>query len=130
LNEDDQKQEQEADDEREGRALAHSLPAKPAPYVSLLGKGSWANLLTLLEVSPDALVLVDSAGRIARVNSQTEALFAYPRSELEGEALEALLPMCFTVSSMPPLHAPALWAQDLSCMGGAKMAASFRWTSA
>src|SRR5579864_4155891 len=92
MNEDDQKRERGADDEREGRALARSLPAKPAPHVSLQGKGSWANLLTLLEVSPDALVLVDSAGRIASVNSQTEALFGYPRSELEGAALEALLP--------------------------------------
>ncbi len=95
MNEDDQKQEQGADDEREGRALARSLPAKLAPHVSLQGEGSWANLLTLLEVSPDALVLVDSAGRIASVNSQTEALFGYPRSELEGKALEALLPERF-----------------------------------
>jgi PAS domain-containing protein len=86
---------QGADDEREGEAFARSLPAKLAPHVSLQGEGSWANLLTLLEVSPDALVLVDAAGRIAQVNSQTEALFGYPRSELEGEALEVLLPERF-----------------------------------
>jgi len=95
MHEDDHKQEQEADDEREGRALARSLPAKPAHQASLQGEGSWANLLNWLEVSPDALVLVDAAGRIARVNSQTEALFGYTRSELEGEALDALLPERF-----------------------------------
>ncbi len=100
MKKDDQMQEQGADDEREGRALAQSLPAKPAPHVSLQGEGSWANLLTLLEVSPDALVLVDSAGRIASVNSQTEALFGYPRSELEGEALEALLPERFRAAHL------------------------------
>jgi PAS domain S-box-containing protein len=95
MNEDDHKQEQGADDEREGESFARSLPAKPAPHVSLQGEGSWANLLTLLEVSPDALVLVDSAGRIASVNSQTEELFGYARSELEGLALETLLPERF-----------------------------------
>ena len=95
MSEDDQKQEQEAGDEREGRALARSLPAKSAFHVSLQGEGSWANLLNWLEISPDALVLVDAAGRIARVNSQTEALFGYTRSELEGEALDALLPERF-----------------------------------
>ncbi len=100
MKKDDQMQEQGADDEREGRALAQSLPAKPAPHVSLQGEGSWANLLTLLEVSPDALVLVDSAGRIASVNSQTEALFGYPRSELEGAALEALLPERFRAAHL------------------------------
>src|SRR5216684_1177459 len=95
MHEDDHKQEQEADDEREGRALARSLPAKPAHQASLQGEGSWANLLNWLEVSPDALVLVDAAGRIARVNSQTGALFGYTRSELEGAALDALLPERF-----------------------------------
>ncbi len=95
MSEDDHKQEQEAGDEREGRALARSLPAKSASHVSLQGEGSWANLLNWLEISPDALVLVDAAGRIARVNSQTEALFGYTRSELEGEALDALLPERF-----------------------------------
>ena len=95
MSEDDQKREQEAGDEREGRALARSLPAKPGHQASLQGEGSWANLLNWLEISPDALVLVDAAGRIARVNSQTEALFGYTRSELEGAALDALLPERF-----------------------------------
>jgi two-component system sensor kinase FixL len=84
MNEDDHKQEQGADDEREREAFARSLSAKPASHLSLQGVGSWANLLTLLEVLPDALILVDATGRIASVNSQTEELFGYARSELEG----------------------------------------------
>ena len=67
--EDGHKQEQGAGDEREGRSPARSLPAPGASYVALQGEGNWTNLLTLLEVSPDALVLVDAAGRIVSVNS-------------------------------------------------------------
>jgi PAS domain S-box-containing protein len=50
------------------------------------------NLLTLLEVSPDAMVTVDDQGRIVLVNGQTEKLFGYQRDELLGERVEKLIP--------------------------------------
>ncbi len=78
-----------ADNERE------VIASPRAPVVPLQGEGSWANLLTLLDISPDALVMVEAAGRIALVNSQGEALFGYSRSELEGLQLEVLLPERF-----------------------------------
>lgn len=46
----------------------------------------------MLEAAPDAMVFVDSDGIIVLVNSQTEALFGYDRTELLGQPLEILIP--------------------------------------
>ncbi len=46
----------------------------------------------LLEAAPDAMLCVDSGGRIILVNAQAERLFGYPRDELEGQPVEILVP--------------------------------------
>jgi len=49
----------------------------------------------LLESAPDAIVIVNSAGEIVLINTQTERLFGYTRDELLGEAVEILVPRRF-----------------------------------
>ncbi|WPB92366.1 PAS domain S-box protein [Streptomyces malaysiensis] len=46
----------------------------------------------LIESSPDAMLIVDTGGRIQAANNRTEALFGYDRDHLIGRAVEALLP--------------------------------------
>ncbi len=48
-----------------------------------------------LESAPSGMVMVDSAGRIALVNSQTEKIFGYCREELLGQPVELLVPERF-----------------------------------
>ena len=56
---------------------------------------SSTNVLPFLDISPDALVIVNPAGTIVMVNRQTETVFGYARTELLGQQLELLLPERF-----------------------------------
>lgn len=50
----------------------------------------------VVEAAPNAMVMVDSEGRIVLVNVQTEKLFGYPREELFQKSIETLVPERFS----------------------------------
>ncbi len=47
---------------------------------------------TLLDSAPDAMIVVDKAGKIAIVNNQAERMFGYSQEEMAGRTIEMLLP--------------------------------------
>lgn len=49
----------------------------------------------VVEYSPSAIVMINQAGHIEMVNTQTERMFGYIRSEMMGQAVEFLLPQRF-----------------------------------
>ncbi|MFY9268634.1 MAG: EAL domain-containing protein, partial [Candidatus Manganitrophaceae bacterium] len=46
----------------------------------------------LLEIAPDAIVVVNADGGIAMMNEQAETMFGYAREEILGKPMEILLP--------------------------------------
>lgn len=49
----------------------------------------------LLELAPDAIVIINADGRIVLVNSRTEQLFGYERADLLNQPIEILVPERF-----------------------------------
>lgn len=46
----------------------------------------------VVEYSPNAMVMIDTLGRVAMVNAAAEALFGYSRAEMLGQPVEMLVP--------------------------------------
>ncbi|MBA4062757.1 MAG: PAS domain-containing sensor histidine kinase [Isosphaera sp.] len=77
----------------EANGAAPREPAKtPPPAAAPVAPPATADLPGLLEAVPDALVIVDQAGRIVLVNAHAERMFGYRRDELVGQAIEILVP--------------------------------------
>ena len=55
---------------------------------------------SLLESTPDAIVMVNVTGHIVLINSQAEKVFGYQRRELIGQPVETLLPPRFRNSHL------------------------------
>ncbi|HVT76442.1 MAG TPA: PAS domain S-box protein [Acidimicrobiales bacterium] len=57
-----------------------------------------ARFASLVEASPDALIVVDRAGAIHQVNERSEELFGYAPEELIGQQIEILIPERLTLA--------------------------------
>ena len=55
-------------------------------------RASEAKFRMLLDLAPDAIVIVDGEGRIVLVNGEAQRLFAYSEAEMLGQPVELLLP--------------------------------------
>lgn len=63
------------------------------PSASLQATSS--SLHSFLDISPDALVIVNRTGTLVLTNRRTEAIFGYSQAELLGQPLDLLLPRRF-----------------------------------
>nr|WP_292177378.1 PAS domain S-box protein [Mesorhizobium sp.] len=90
------------------------------------------NLRILIESSPTGIVVVDDEGNIKLVNSSTEKLFGYARTELLGRTLKNWSLMAgrlATYRSALPFsesRKPVQWEPGLILVAGARTEPSFR----
>ena len=75
-------------DAPESQSASTSSSSAPIPISSTSAQ-------PFLDISPDALVIVNQAGIIVMANRQTEAVFGYAQEALLGQQIELLLPQRF-----------------------------------
>src|SRR5579871_3665996 len=86
----------------------------------------------LLQFSPDALLVVDTNGRIVYANPTAHQLFGYSGEQLIGQPLDLLVPDRYRLrhglisAVFSPSRAIERWAPDSSiCSPGARTARNF-----
>jgi PAS domain S-box-containing protein len=72
----------------DSRQFDTSMP----PHSSSALRVTSTELIHLLDISPDALLIVDREGTMVMANEQAAALFGYRREEVQQQQLEMLLP--------------------------------------
>lgn len=97
----------QADRDREARLIAEERLRINLEEAAKL-ESAEARFRGLLEAAPDALIVVDGRGEMVLVNSRTEAVFGYERTELLGQGVEMLMPERFR--RMHPGHRSRFFA--------------------
>ncbi len=80
-------------------AVARAIPESSTdgfPMTDPKGESAGERRFRLVvEAAPNAMVMIDPAGKIVMVNTQAERVFGYSRSELVGQPVELLVPERF-----------------------------------
>jgi PAS domain-containing protein len=77
------------DAEKQIRNLAQEPALRPERGIE---HWSEQTLRDLIELLPDAVVVIDARGVIVLVNGQTDRIFGYQRQEMVGQRIELLIP--------------------------------------
>src|SRR5215469_4109223 len=80
------------DEPSPSRRIAMTTSAASQPVAHRRRRDNTPTFEAIVQLAPDATVVVDSRGRIRLVNHQTEQLFGYTAEELLGQYVELLLP--------------------------------------
>jgi PAS domain S-box-containing protein len=110
------------------RAVSLTLSALVDAHGGLIGLAAIARDVTerarheekfrlAVEAAPVATVMADQAGTILLVNAATERLFGYARTELEGQAIDMLVPVRYRAAH--PAHRGAFLQRPESRAMGA-----------
>lgn len=75
------------EDREQGRDAQEPVPSA----VGAGGAEILVSLRTWLDISPDAVIMIDQAGQMTLVHHQLETLFGHSRAELVGQPLEMRL---------------------------------------
>lgn len=82
---------------KEQRAEHKSKASSPLPRTTIAASEALLSQ-AFLELAPDAMLVINTAGQIVQLNHQTEVIFGYSRPELLGQSIERLLPTRFHTS--------------------------------
>ena len=80
------------------RIIEYGIDITDRKFAEKQIKENEKRLESLLEATPDSLIIVDNEMRIIRINHETESLFGYDRSELMNQPFEILFPKNVTES--------------------------------
>src|SRR5262249_32702677 len=75
--------------------IGGEMPERAAESLLETGRKGEEQARMLFDLSPDAILVCDATGLIREANARVEALFGYKREELEGQAIEILVPERF-----------------------------------
>src|SRR5579862_9555820 len=75
--------------------FVHVADVTPLKIAEMALKKSEERFRSLMEATPDALIIIGPDGHILQGNAQTLILFGYTREELYGQPVEMLLPERF-----------------------------------